>query len=227
MRLFWNIFINKLLRSIFPIECVLCHNNNNKENMRRLCQSCENKLQKNNKIINTNISDWIYHRYNYKDAKVKRIAYLMKYNHHKYLAQEMGSYTTQYIESRLGSINDYIIVPIPLHKRRQRERGYNQAEEIARGIYMNNIHNLLIRTRHTNKLFSQGLHSRTNELKDVFSVNDDLLKSLSKNMSDIYNSKILLIDDITTTGNTLFNARKTLQDYGFNPNNIKAFSLCH
>ncbi|MDI9355395.1 MAG: hypothetical protein QM532_04535 [Cyanobium sp. MAG06] len=64
----------------------------------------------------------------------------------------MGMYARQYIDSFVGNVDDYILVPIPLHKDRFINRGYNQAEEISIGISRSNIYNLLIRDKETTKL---------------------------------------------------------------------------
>lgn len=225
----YYITIRKVSRLIFPVLCVICKNNKNKENKRQLCQSCENKLFNNRKIIDNSLPDWIYNKYNYKDKNVKKIEYLIKYNHNRYLAQEMGMYARQYIDSFVGNVDDYILVPIPLHKDRFINRGYNQAEEISIGISRSNIYNLLIRDKETTKLWTQNINERSSQLEDAFVINKIELDRLKSNIFNnaLTDIKILIIDDITTTGNTLFIARNILIKNGFNPNNIKSFALAH
>lgn len=139
----------------------------------------------------------------------------------------MGVYCRKYIEAFMISDNRInIFVPIPLHINRQKDRGYNQAEEIAKGINLCPIYNILKREKSTSKLFNKGLQQRTEEIQNAFSINEKEIDKL-KEKYNINQVNIILIDDIITTGNTIFQARKTLSNYGFNINNIQAFCLAH
>lgn len=102
-----------------------------------------------------------------------------------------------------------VIVPVPLHKSRQKHRGYNQvelmAEQIAKTLKIPCEKNLLIKSVATN---SQSMLKRTERLlnlEDAFmAVNDGL----------IAHKNILLIDDIVTTGSTVNQCCKALKGAG-------------
>ncbi len=102
-----------------------------------------------------------------------------------------------------------VIVPVPLHKSRQKHRGYNQAElmaeQIAKTLKVTCEKNLLIKSTATN---SQSMLKRTERLlnlEDAFmAVNDGL----------IAHKNILLIDDIVTTGSTVNQCCKVLKRAG-------------
>lgn len=102
-----------------------------------------------------------------------------------------------------------VIVPVPLHKSRQKHRGYNQAElmaeQIAKTLKIPCEKNLLIKSVATN---SQSMSKRTERLlnlEDAFmAVNDEL----------IADKNILLIDDIVTTGSTVNQCCKALKRAG-------------
>ncbi|WES34475.1 ComF family protein [Ruminiclostridium papyrosolvens DSM 2782] len=102
-----------------------------------------------------------------------------------------------------------VIVPVPLHKSRQKHRGYNQAElmaeQIAKILKIPCEKNLLIKSVATN---SQSMLKRTERLlnlEDAFmAVNDGL----------IADKNILLIDDIVTTGSTVNQCCKALKQAG-------------
>lgn len=102
-----------------------------------------------------------------------------------------------------------VIVPVPLHKSRQKHRGYNQAElmaeQIAKTLKIPCEKNLLIKSVATN---SQSMLKRTERLlnlEDAFmAVNDGL----------IADKNILLIDDIVTTGSTVNQCCKALKQVG-------------
>ena len=91
-----------------------------------------------------------------------------------------------------------IILPVPLHPRRLRERGFNQAEWICRGlsevtgIPMNTT--LLTRDKYNSKQATMDKSSRQQNVAGIFSVNHP---------EELYHKHILLVDDIITTGATL------------------------
>ena len=91
-----------------------------------------------------------------------------------------------------------LIIPMPLHPKRLRERGYNQSEYIARGI--SSITGLPIdtthvtRVRNTPKQALQDGDGRKTNVADAFSVNHP---------EQLYHKHILLVDDLITTGETI------------------------
>lgn len=114
-----------------------------------------------------------------------------------------GEYETQKI----------LLVPIPLSKKRKRERGYNQAQKLTKAIASfggNNIfceeNALLSKNRETiPQSQTKNKVERLKNLKDCFSVK--MSESLAENT-------IVLVDDITTTGATFHEAEKTLKEAG-------------
>ena len=92
-----------------------------------------------------------------------------------------------------------ILVPVPLHKKRLKKRGYNQSEVIARGASeitrIPVVTGLLMRSTHHPSQTSMGRYERYQNIKGNFSI--------SPGAPDITGRKILLIDDVMTTGSTL------------------------
>lgn len=103
-----------------------------------------------------------------------------------------------------------LIVPVPLHRRRKRKRGYNQSEIIARhlgelaGIPVDT--KLVIRKKYTKPQKTLNNKERVKNLNGVFEVR----KRISQE------KKILLIDDIYTTGSTIDGVAKELLEKGHN-----------
>jgi ComF family protein len=99
-----------------------------------------------------------------------------------------------------------LVVPIPMHKIKEKQRGYNQAELIsrsfARQIGYRHQPNALIRIRETQPQFELSLNDRAKNLESAF--------SLAPNFKT--NQPILLVDDIFTTGATLRTAVKLLKN---------------
>ena len=97
-----------------------------------------------------------------------------------------------------------LVTPIPLSPERLYERGFNQAEALAREAELN-PHNLLIR-RHSEK------QSKKSRLQRIHS--DEVFEMTPDPSVEITNKSILLIDDIYTTGTTLRQAAKLLKEAG-------------
>lgn len=100
-----------------------------------------------------------------------------------------------------------VIVPVPLHKKRLRKRGFNQSEYICRGL--SEVLNIPIDTTHLTKKKAtkhqsqSSYEERLTAVKDAFEVNHP---------EEWYGKTILLVDDIITTGATMRAAMEALKD---------------
>ncbi len=115
------------------------------------------------------------------------------------------------------------IVPIPLSKKRLRERGYNQAELLARALTRAGsatdfkIANILRKTKNTEPQAKiKRRHNRLANMRDVFAVKDGV---------QLENAVVFLIDDIVTTGATLKDARRALLAAG--ASRVYAITVAH
>jgi len=100
------------------------------------------------------------------------------------------------------------LVPIPLHKKRLRSRGYNHAKLLAEGLSKKldlRLIETLERTRETKSQFGLNLKDRKENLKDAFILNTKY---------KILNTNVFLVDDILTTGSTLLEAANVLKRNG-------------
>jgi ComF family protein len=104
-----------------------------------------------------------------------------------------------------------LIIPMPLHPERLQERGFNQVVEISRRISQQIQCKLslrsVIRVRHSEPQASLPLNKRAKNVKGVFAVIDDAL-------SDVRGKKIVVVDDIMTSGASLNELAKTLKKAG-------------
>ena len=112
---------------------------------------------------------------------------------------------------------DYILY-VPLHKKRLRKRGFNQAEKIAKKLSELidiPVLDCVIRVKNTKRLYNMDKKSRQKELKNGFDVKDNIYLIKNKN--------VILIDDIFTTGSTANEISKLLKLNSVN--NIYIFTL--
>ena len=139
---------------------------------------------------------------------VSHSIYQFKYHNQR----EFGKYYVRELlkqfESTIRKWNPDLIIPVPIHKRRRRKRGYNQAEILAREIArLTNIptdSKILKRIRYTNPQKKLDDKLRKRNIQNAFQVRGDIS----------HVRRVLLIDDIYTTGNTLNECAKKLKEAG-------------
>lgn len=139
--------------------------------------------------------------------KSKVLVLSLKYYGNTYMSRYIAQVMRDKLEFEQLSA-DYII-PVPLHKKRMRIRGFNQAEKIA--SYLSEYTNIPIidcvkRNRNTKRLYALNKFQREKELKNAFEVKGGSEKIIGK--------RIILVDDIFTTGTTVNEISKKLKIYG-------------
>lgn len=133
-----------------------------------------------------------------KKSGVQHLIHDLKYRGHR----EIGTYLGNWLGEELVESKEYrdidIVIPVPLHKSRLRERGYNQVEDFGKVIatYLN--------ADYRDDILLKISSSKTQTLKDRFSRWGKLEENLSiQNFNEIENKNILIVDDLVTTGSTL------------------------
>lgn len=133
-----------------------------------------------------------------KGSAYQKLLHELKYRGNRKAGTYLGKLLGNELNHTLFSCCD-LLVPVPLHRRRLRERGYNQSDVIARGVseIMGKpvITNLLGRTHYHKSQTSMGRYERFENVSGNF--------RLMSRHPDITGKKILLIDDVVTTGATL------------------------
>jgi ComF family protein len=151
----------------------------------------------------------------YKDKLISSAIHLYKYRFVEDFSQILGDIILKSIRNSELPLPD-IIIPIPLHKRRLRWRGFNQSEliashiakKIALGFPIKLEGNLLERFRYTHpQMEIKNQESRKRNIEKAFKIPKDKLNLVK-------NKRILLVDDVTTTGATIFECAKTLKKSG-------------
>lgn len=227
MNFFFRKLKNFLLELFFPQFCLNCGREES-----WLCQDCQAILEieswsfcpvclkrtldfkvHKNCCQKTNLTG-LFWALSYQNSLVKNLIQKFKYQP---FVKELSKPLSYFIISHLflieflpkNNLRDYILIPVPLDKRRLRWRGFNQAEEIARELSKTLeiplILNLLSKIKRTRPQTELTEKERKESLKGAF---------LVKNENEVKGKKIFLIDDVYTTGATLEECAKVLKEAG-------------
>lgn len=214
-------FIDLILATLFPDYCIGCSKINT-----LLCSACLDSIPK---ARETEYS-FINPLFDYRSPVIKKAVWRLKYNNTqraaRYFARPLYEEAIGVSDELLSSSEQekILLVDIPLHKNRLRERGYNQSALLVQAILSQDTHhtfehipNILTRTRATKtQARFEKRSARLNNLKDAFVCTTPNL---------VRGRTIILIDDVTTTGATLNEARRVLT-YA-RPRSVAAITLAH
>jgi ComF family protein len=119
----------------------------------------------------------------------------LKYSNSRDLAAPLGEMMVSYWQD--VHLPADVIIPVPLHSRRLRDRGYNQsallARELGKGVGLPVLENALVRVRETSPQVDLNAEERKENVRGAFHCPDDQLAG----------KRVLLVDDVYTTGATL------------------------
>jgi len=133
-----------------------------------------------------------------KGSKYRPILHKLKYKGQRDIGVELGVQLGQVLKNSVYYKNIHYVVPVPLHPKKLRIRGYNQAEAIAEGIAKvigaDLSTNHLIKTEYTETQTRKSRAERVLNVSESFSIN---------NPKELEGKHLLLVDDVITTGATL------------------------
>jgi ComF family protein len=133
-----------------------------------------------------------------KGGIMQHFMHQLKYKGSKEVGEMLGKFFGNDLKRCSPYLEIDLIIPVPLHPKRERKRGYNQSTEIGRGISAAMSKPLitgnLIRNHYSETQTNKGRFERWENVKELFSV---------KNPESLEGKHILLIDDVVTTGSTL------------------------
>lgn len=133
-----------------------------------------------------------------KDSKVQNLLHSLKYDGRWQIGVELGRKFGWMLRSSRSFSHPDVIVPVPLHFRKEWERGYNQSAMFAEGLSasmgITSFTNALERTAYTETQTHKSRIERLENVRDVFAV---------RQKDDLMGKHVLLVDDVLTTGSTL------------------------
>ena len=209
-------WFNDLKELLFPRYCKVC-GRRLMHSEQHLCINCLLDLPRthyeqdpNNRLMQ-HFMEWpevvraTAYFYYYKDGKYSHLIHHLKYYDHP----EVGTYLGRLAATELRSSGFFddidLIIPVPLSKKKQRQRGYNQSDYIARGISeiteITMCTDCIERSVNTDTQTVKGRIERWKNTEGIFRIaNTEILK----------HKHILLLDDVATTGATLHACISTL-----------------
>ncbi len=196
---------SSVLDIIYPNHCCICKTDlNTAENF--VCLACaydlpyisykDEEVEKLSKIFwgRTEIEN-VYSLLNYqKGNQIQTILHEIKYKGKLKLAGHFGQLLSKHIP--MDQID--LVIPLPLHPKKQRERGYNQSTAIAKGIVAENKiilrEDCIRRTTHNQSQTQFSKYDRWENVRSIFQI---------AKVDALENKHVLLVDDVLTTGATL------------------------
>lgn len=201
---------NQLLSWIFPINCIRCGREDT-----WLCPACYTSIPRAFHIVPHRVPlDGVWAITRYDDPIVNALLHYLKYNGVQSIREPLGALLGELCASIDNSLEKTIlhtssIIPVPLHPRRMRERGFNQsallAELVGTARQLPVIAEAITRKRYTTPQASLSRDERLHNVDNAFSIGSDF-KKLNKN--------VILIDDVATTTATLAACATILKTHG-------------
>ncbi len=143
------------------------------------------------------------------EGRVVRAILLLKFEQVEPLGAWFAERLTELVKAEGDKMAADVVVPVPLHRERERERGYNQAallsKPLAKKLRLPHKAVLLVRTRARPDKQVLSLEERWESVRGAFATRPG---------SQVDNLRVLLVDDVLTTGATLDACARVLRDAG-------------
>ena len=143
------------------------------------------------------------------DGPVRDLIHRFKYGKKVQHCRPLGQLTARHLGEFAAASSADLLIPVPLHVKRLRQRGFNQAvllgELMAKEWRLPICRNNLRRTRWTEPQISLSAAERVDNVRGAFAVHD---------AAGVKNRRIILVDDVYTTGSTVAECAETLRKAG-------------
>lgn len=207
--------IKEIVDIVFPPKCIFCSNVLGDHSDINICKSCFNKIPFQNinedsyfKIFSAPFCDIVICPCKY-DGLIKKRLTDFKFRDKPSLFRALAYIILKTLEELVDREEIDIVAAVPLSSKRFRQRGYNQAgllaAYLAKELNVVNASSLIKRTRDTEKQATLDKDKRGLNVFNAFNVID---------YKYIENKKVLIVDDIFTTGSTLSECARAFKNAG-------------
>ena len=185
--------LRQLLRKIlFDNSCSMC--GKNRVSQGYICKQCDLKLKEMSFLKKRN---GLYYIYLYSDFR--DVLWDFKFKNRRLLAENLKIYIKDLIATLIEDEKIDLVIPVPVSKKRRLERGYNQVEEILEACKIK--FESIERVRNTEHIYNlKSPEKRRENIKGAF-----LIKT------DCSGKRVLIVDDIVTSGATLMELKEELE----------------
>ena len=200
----FRLLYRKVQNLFFPKFCYGCQ----KQGV-DICENCLKKIEICTRIKTIHSLE-VLSFYPYKSFCIQTLIREAKF----YYLPNLLVQLTQLVEPEIQQEEiEGIFIPIPLYILREKKRGFNQsqciAEQFSSFLPNTQVIPLLKRIKNTNHQSHKNKADREKNIRGAFEVNTQLMKNLD------LSTPVYLIDDVVSTGSTLLEAKKKLEEYGF------------
>ena len=216
------VFPGSIFSFIFPPSCLAC-TAPLPPGTRDLCSVCLGKLshaQEGDAIFRRTcqalsvggfIDGLVAPYYFEKEGPLQQVIHLLKYGGMTVAGNFLGAAIGSELRTRIHDFRSVVIVPVPLHRVKLRERGFNQSEIIARGIARQTgarlAASIVSRVIHTRSQTTLDSIQRARNVEGVFKIR-------KRNIGVLQGETVLLVDDVITTGATIRSCAMALRPSG-------------
>lgn len=222
-------YLNIILNTIFPLKCEVCRQQLPLAAGARICRSCRNKILPigdnfcrkcgkslqiaTNFCVDCQDNDSLYYE-SIKAAGVyhgalRETIHAFKYECRSCLGADLGDFMLSSFQQHFSLNSLDKLVPVPLHKKQYRQRQYNQSEVLAKNLSRSTgipvATDTLVRIRETRPQFTLNKQERASNIRNSFQVKDKVW---------LPGARVLVIDDICTTGSTINECARVLKQSG-------------
>jgi ComF family protein len=207
-------FFGVLFNLLYPRVCLICSHKINDLNISPICGDCVDKIRGNPEAsrIEGKTEDFAFDLALYAaryEEVMKKCICLFKYEGKTQLAGPLGKLMSDFAVRNIGAEEIDVIVPVPLHPVKLRERQFNQSEllaaHLARKMNKNMVRDKVRRIKYTAPQTELKRDQRLRNVRGAF---------LVRKNADFKEKTVLLVDDVLTTGATLHECAKALKDAG-------------
>ncbi len=200
-------FVQSIKNLVFSRRCPICKKISQENNY--ICNECYYLLKKKGKIKNIENYYYLY----YYNEEIKRLIADFKLENRRGLGKELAYLIKVPLKNLLLEKKIDVILPVPISKEREKERGFNQVEELLDNCKIE--YQRIRREKNTKHMY---------ELLDSKSRKENIYNAFKNEKLNIEGKNILIVDDIVTTGSTIREMIKEIEKLG-TPKEIYIFSL--